>query len=156
MEYLIKILTGSLFPLLLIPEVSASSSPASCAPPLTPQPRPCSRPPYHPPPRRISTSSAPLQMPPFSHILVYFPATDSLSACAVHGILSACTNLIKLCGHAVCWRVGIGLVQEGLDRGEDGGHVVCRGPAVLKDVQTDAPISVDIRVKHFTHKPARR
>ncbi len=41
-----------------------------------------------------------------------------------------------------------------MDGGEDGGHVVGRGPAVLQDVQADPPVSVHVRVEHFAHKPA--
>ena len=119
---------------------------------LTPLPQTCPRPPFHQPLRRISTSSVPPQTRPASHILVYFPVENSRWAFAWR-IVS--WYLIKLGRHAVCWWVRIGLVQEGLDRGEDGRHVVCGGPAVLEDVQTNAPVSVHIRVEHFTHKPEK-
>ena len=119
---------------------------------LTPRPQTCPRPPFHLPPRRISTSSVPPQTRPASHILVYFPAENSMSAFTWRIVN---WYLIKLGRHAVCWWVRIGLVQKRLDRGKDGRHVVCGGPAVLEDVQTNAPVSVHIRVEHFTHKPEK-
>ena len=153
MEYLIKILTGSLSPLLLTPDVSTSSAP---------------------PPSATHTHSAASDLPPSSlpsasseNINQLCSTTDATRFS--YSRLFSCSNsmsafpwqivsryLIKLGCNAVCWRVWIGLVQEGLDRGQDGGHVVCGGPAVLEDVQAYAPVSVYIRVEHFTHKPEER
>jgi hypothetical protein len=48
-----------------------------------------------------------------------------------------CSYLVKLSRHRVCGAVGIGLVQQRLNGGQDGGHVVGGAPAVLQDVQAD-------------------
>ena len=49
------------------------------------------------------------------------------------------------------WEIKVHLFQtdQGLDAGEDGRHVVGRGPAVLEDVQTDSAVSVDVGVEHL-------
>ena len=61
--------------------------------------------------------------------------------------------LVKLRRDAVGGRVRVGLVQQRLDGGEDGGDVVGGGPAVLQDVQADPPVSVHVRVEHLADKP---
>ena len=61
--------------------------------------------------------------------------------------------LVKLRRDAVGGRVRVGLVQQRLDGGEDGGDVVGGGPAVLEDVQADPAVSVHVRVEHLAHKP---
>lgn len=39
-----------------------------------------------------------------------------------------------------------------LNGGKDGRDIICRAPPILQDIQTDATICVNIRVKHFWHK----
>ena len=46
--------------------------------------------------------------------------------------------LVELGSHAVGRAVGVGLVQQGLDRRQDGRHVVGGTPPVLEDVQANA------------------
>jgi len=60
--------------------------------------------------------------------------------------------LVELGRHAVGRAVGVGLVQQGLDGRQDGGHVVRGAPPVLKDVQADASVCVDVWMKHFADK----
>ena len=40
-----------------------------------------------------------------------------------------------------------------LNARQNGGDVVDRRPLVLQYVQTDLPITIDIRMEHFRHKP---
>ena len=48
---------------------------------------------------------------------------------------------VQLGGLCVRGAVGVRVVEETLDGGEDGGDVVCGGPAVLEDVQTEFPFA---------------
>jgi len=57
--------------------------------------------------------------------------------------------LVQLRSLRVGRGIGIGLVEQRLNGGEDGGDVVRRTPPVLQDVQADASIGVDVGVKHF-------
>jgi len=43
-----------------------------------------------------------------------------------------------------------------LDRCEDSGYVVDRTPLVLKNVEADFPVGVDVRVEHLRHEPNLR
>ena len=45
-----------------------------------------------------------------------------------------------------------GMNAADLYRGEDGGHVVCGGPASRQNVQADRPVSIHVRVEHLAHK----
>ena len=68
---------------------------------------------------------------------------------------SLASHLVKLCSHTVGRGVWVGLVQQGLNGGEDGRHVVGGGPAVLEDVQADPAVRVHVRVEHFTYEPVK-
>ena len=57
--------------------------------------------------------------------------------------------LVKLRRDAVGGRVRVGLVQQRLDGGEDGGDVVGGAPPVLEDVEADAAVRVDVGMEHL-------
>ena len=63
--------------------------------------------------------------------------------------------LVQLCSDAVGRTVRVGLVQQTLDGGEDGGHVVRGRPAVLEDVKANAAIGIHVGVEHLGNKADR-
>ena len=66
---------------------------------------------------------------------------------------SAAILLIILAVHdrssIVRWRVHVWIGQKRLDRRQDGAYIVDGRPGVLKDVEANAAIRVDIRVEHL-------
>jgi hypothetical protein len=83
--------------------------------------------------------------------------------------------LVEVRRFHVGWRRGVGIVEQAaamttlisaelmtsipgntvkiivpLDAGEDGRDIICRAPAVLKDVQTKLAAAIDIGVEHLT------
>lgn len=46
-------------------------------------------------------------------------------------------------------RIGVGVVEQTLDRRQDGSDVVRRTPPVLEDVKTELPVGVDVGVEHL-------
>ena len=51
--------------------------------------------------------------------------------------------------HVVGRGAGVGVAQQGLDAGQDGGHVVGGAPPLLEDVQADGAVLVDVGVEHL-------
>ena len=62
---------------------------------------------------------------------------------------------VKPAGLRVGGAARVGVAEEALHAGEDGGYVVYRGPLVLKDVQADLTVIVDVGVEHFCQEPHR-
>lgn len=46
----------------------------------------------------------------------------------------------------------MGRMDKYLNRCEDGSNVISWAPAALQNVQTEASIVIDVRMKHFAHK----
>ena len=61
--------------------------------------------------------------------------------------------VVKPAGLGVGRTGGVGIAQQTLDAGEDGGNVVDGTPLVLEDVQADLPVVVDVGVEHFGEEP---
>ena len=55
--------------------------------------------------------------------------------------------LVEARGLRVGGRARVGVAQQRLDRGEDGGDVVDGRPLVLQDVEADRAVGVDVRVE---------
>ena len=57
--------------------------------------------------------------------------------------------VVKPAGLGVGRTGGVGIAQQTLDAGEDGGNVVDGTPLILEDVEADLPVVVDVGVEHF-------
>lgn len=101
-------------------------TPADCRPPRPPH--------WHATPSR--PSSRPRCLHSCLHPLVVLPRV----------------LLEQPCRLRVGRRVWVGVTQQRLDRREDGGNVIDGGPVVLKDVQADTAVRVDVGVEEAAHK----
>lgn len=55
---------------------------------------------------------------------------------------------VELRGLCIGGAVWVWIVEEGLDGGQDGGNIVCGGPSVLEDVETELAVGVDVWMEH--------
>lgn len=60
--------------------------------------------------------------------------------------------LVQVGSFYVGRRRGIGIVEETLNTGQYGSHVISGTPAVLQDVQTQLAGAVDVRMKHLANE----
>lgn len=82
---------------------------------------------------------------------------EALLDARLHPLLVlAAVLFVQLGGHRVGGRVGVGVAEQRLYRGQDGGHVVRGTPPVLQDVQADAAVRVHVRVEHLGDEADRR
>lgn len=97
-------------------------------------------------PARFYGSSDALDV--FLHVVPEEMSGFSVSGAVVASRISSRTSRVGTSDE----RIGVGIVEERLDGGEDGGDIVGGTPAVLEDVETEISVGVDVGMDHFGEK----